>query len=238
MSARFIPDAAAAMLEGTPWGTAPARPLPDRDARYYALDALRTYVSLLVFSRTGPKGGSPITFQVPRERFHIEQPDDVVDQKFPSMAIVAGRGRHEYTYLGGADVHDELRDVYMPGTTVLQQAEYVEAMTLEVWGSKIPERRSLMAGLKIALAPLEEGQGLRLKLPKYYDRVAEFVLLESQYVDEPDAIRNRRRGQLYLSLRVPEVALVDAITLRPMLTLTVLDANDPYCQGTLPYRGA
>jgi hypothetical protein len=232
----MVNDEAAAKLAGTPWGEGlGVRALPDKDPRYYALRALRRYLSLLDFSRTGTTVGMPVAFRVPAASIYTEQPDDVAGLVFPSLSLLAGRGVHASVDFGAGTVYESEIDRYAPGTTVLQQAEYTEQFTLEVWASHEPERRALMAGLKVALRPLQETDALRLKLPAYLDRVAEFTLLGSQYIEEPDIIRGRRRGHMYLELRVPEVQLVDAVTLVPVITLQVVDADDPFCQTTLPY---
>lgn len=219
----FLTAAAARLLRGTPFGfvypAAPLRPLPDVDARYYALEQLRAYLAALVFSRTGAVGEPAKPFQVPAEDLLIEQPDDPKDLRFPSIGVLPARGTHDMIGLGPASIDESTLDVYAPGTALLWYGDYVEPLMLEVFSAHKAERRALLAGLKIALRPLEQSSSLNLKLPAYFDRIAQFTMTESQYIDDPDVIRGRRRGQIPLVLRVPEVVLVDVVTLKPYVHL-------------------
>jgi hypothetical protein len=83
-----------------------------------------------------------------------------------------------------------------------------------------------MAGLKAALRTIDESQSLRLQLKSLFGTVAAFQLLESQYIDDGDVIRGRRRGQLRIEMRVPELELVRFNQLQPFVTVEVEEAND------------
>jgi len=206
-------------LFGTVFSPQPSAPLPDFAARDYALERLRTFLSLVTFSRTGGVNEAPIAYQLPKASIFIEQPDDPQNLHFPAIGILPGRGVHDTLGLGPADLLDETLDVYGPGTALLHQGEYTEPLTFELWGNHPAERRSLLAGLQALFRLSERSQALTLTLPDYYDRVVTFRLDESQNVDDPDIVRGRRRAQVAVEMCLPEVLLVNALTLRPALTI-------------------
>jgi hypothetical protein len=208
------------------------RPLPDYDARSHALRRLAEFLSKLDFATTGNVGEAPRAFQIPFESVHRGQPPDPRDLAFPSIAFIPSRGVHDGIRLGPARLVDETRDRYAPGTALLALGEYVEPFLVEAWGKSNPQRRALLAGVASALRLGQRSTALRLTLPRYYDLVASFSLVESQYVDDPDVIRGRMRGQLLVELRVPEVVLVDAASFRPRVTAVVQEARAPACDTT------
>src|SRR5262249_52029533 len=143
------------------------------------------------------------------------QPDNIADLSTPALGMIPSRGIHNSYSLGPPDLLDDTLDAYAPGAALLLQGEYTESFQVEVWSSHPAERQALLAGLQGALRMSQRSQALTLTLPDYFDRVATFRLDESQNVDDPDVVRGRRRGQLMVELTVPEVLLVDAVTLRP-----------------------
>jgi hypothetical protein len=211
-------------LLGQVYPPAPERPLPDFDARTHAVRRLCDFIAALEFSRTGDApGGQVVTYRVPRERCFEEQPDDPQRLDFPSVAVLPGRGVHDNWRLGPVRLIDETFGRWGRGTALADLGEYVEPVMVEAWGNHPAERRSLLAGLEGVIRLGQRSSALRLLLPAYFDRVATFQLNESQYVDDPDVVRGRRRGQVMLELRVQEVVLVDAKTLRPMVEVQHLD---------------
>jgi hypothetical protein len=224
---RAIDFVAGAVL-GVVWPPGPTRPLPDFDARTHAVRRLCDFVALLDFSRTGSVPGQQIAYRIPREQCFEEQPDDPTLLKFPSVAVLPGRGVHDNWRLGPVDLVDDTRDKYGRGTALADLGEYVEPLMLEAWGNNPAERRSVLAGVEAVVRLGQRSSALRLSLPGYFDQVATFALNESQYVDDPDVVRGRRRGQVLLELRVREVLLVDAVTLRPYVASDVATAwGDP-----------
>lgn len=222
---------------GTIWPPAPARSLPDFDARTRAVRKLCDFLALLEFTRTMEKGAPPTPYRVPRESIFEEQPDDPVKLRFPAIAVLPGRGVHDNWRLGPVDFVEGTRDVYGRGTALVDLGEYVEPIMLEAWGSHPAERRSILAGIEAVIRLGSRSSALRLKLPEYFDRVASFALNESQYVDDPDLVRGRRRGQVMLELRVQEVLLVDAVTLRPYVDVDAYEAGDPFWAQNPPPDG-
>jgi hypothetical protein len=118
---------------------------------------------------------------------------------------------------------EETRDRWCPGTALADLGEYVEPLLIEAWGNHPAERRSILAGIEAVIRLGQRSSALRLSLPDYWDRVATFQLNESQYVDDPDIVRGRRRGQVMVELRVQEVILVDVKTLQPMTDFAVVE---------------
>lgn len=210
----------------------PRPPLPDRDARDYALRRLREFLSVLNYRRTAAPGEEPIAFRIPKSNIHVYQPDDIVNLPLPGFAFVPGRGFHETYGLGPPAILESTRDVYGPGTALVRFSDYVETFTLECWAGKHAERRAMMAGVKTALRQNDGSYAIKLTLPEYFDQVAEFSLDESYYVDGDQVVRNRRRGHLFVGLRVVEVGLANFNELNPVLQgpggvadVEVLDGN-------------
>lgn len=199
------------------------RSLPAYDPRTHALHRFADFLAALEWSKTGNIDGPDIAYQIPREDIYTEQPDDPASLNFPSIAFLSARGLHDQYTLGPSQTIDETYEQFGRGTVLIHQGEYIETFMVEVWGSHIAERRSVLAGIEAVMRLNERSNALQLTLPDYFNRVASFSLIDSQYVDDPDVVRGRRRGQVAVELRVPEVLLVDAITMRPCLCVEVVD---------------
>lgn len=213
---------------GSVWPPRPSQPLPDKDAREYALERFALFISLLVFRRTMAPGQKARGFRIPRQRVHVYQPDDVEDVAFPAVAFIPGRGYHEEFGLGPAMPIEETADVYAPGTVLVRQSDYVETFTVEVLSAKHAIRRSVIAGLKQVLRSSEERLSTDLVLPDYYDQVAQFSMAESEYIEGPETVKNRRIGHLYVELRVPEVFLTNYVPLVPIVDLGGPDQDNVF----------
>jgi hypothetical protein len=199
---------------GPPLGQ-PSLPLPAIDARTHALRVLREWISTLEFRRTGQTGGAPIPFCIPIADILIHQPDHVKDMNFPAIAFLPQRGIYESFGLGPAQIDDITCDQFGLGTALVQIAEYHEQLIIEVWGSKIAERRAIVAGLEVALTSQATSYAITLRMKEYFGRTASFAIAEAQYIDEPDNVRNRRRAHMFVDMTVGVVQLVHANTLRP-----------------------
>jgi hypothetical protein len=221
-----VPNAASELL--TPEGAALASRL-FLDARTAALLRLRLYISLLRLFREGDRGGPPVEFRVPIENVHEEWPDSEKDLKLPAVAFLPGPGQHVALALGTPIVCEESVGVYGPNTALEQTGEYREQLTVEAWAHGKAERRGLVAGLKAAFTAGGASYAIRMRLPDYFDQIATFTLDESQYTDDPDVIRGRRRALLKLTMVVPEVRLVSYPTLRVIVEVRVGDRG--YCDA-------
>jgi hypothetical protein len=208
------------VLQGVPWGEvfpprAPPPPL-SIDGRTAALHILREYVTNLTFYRFMGKGLSPKPFQIPPEHFHIEWPDSTEDMVLPSVAIVHSRA--DYDVIGLVSyVEENTRDVYAPGTVLQWQAEYVETIQLEIWCSKMSERRAILAGLEVSFSPTEQMSGVRFMMPEYFNELVCFTMMRREIMDEPDSAKNRRKAQLELEMRFNIVTLVNYNTFQPVV---------------------
>jgi hypothetical protein len=212
-------------------------PLPPSTARDFALRRFREFFSLLTFSRKGTTENDPISFKIPIDRIFTEQPDNIPDLNFPALGMIPSRGIHNTYGLGPPDFIEDSFDTYGQGTALLLQGEYTERFQVEAWATHPAERQALLAGVQGALRVSQRSQALTLTLPDYFDRVATFRLDESQNVDDPDLVRNRRRGLLEVELTVPEVLLVDTVTLRPAVRVRAVDGGAGPCAfdvGALP----
>jgi len=114
---------------------------------------------------------------------------------------------------------EESWNVYAPGTVLVLLGEYSEQITVEVWGSHRAERRALLTGIARGLRASSDTYPIRIRLPEHYDRTAEFWLEAGQHIDDPDVVRGRRRGHLFVNMRASEVQLVNVVTMRPYVML-------------------
>lgn len=199
------------------------RPLPAYDPRSHALNRFADFLAALEWSRMGNIGKPDISYKIPRDDIYTEQPDDPASLNFPCIAFLSARGLHDQYALGPSQTIEETYEQFGRGTVLIHQGEYIETFMVEVWGSHIADRRSVLAGIEAVIRTNERSNALQLTLPTYFNRVASFSLIDSQYIDDPDVVRGRRRGQIAVELRVPEVLLVDAITMRPCLCVEVVD---------------
>lgn len=181
----------------------PEVPLPDFDARTQALRVLAQWFSSLAYRRTMAPGEPSQPFAITPERVFIEQPDNVEGLQFPSIGILPGRGQYITRGLGGAEPDDETATV--DGLALLVPYDYAELITVEGWGSKIAERRSIVAAIEVAMGSFEGTTDLRLKMPDYFGLVATFSLMERENVDDLEVPRGRRRVHLFLQMTVPVV---------------------------------
>ena len=199
----------------------PPQPLPHIDSRTHALNAFKEFIASLKFNRAGAKGGKAIPFGIPAAQIHIEQPDNVEDLKFPAISFLPSRGKYIEFGLGPGNLIDATLNKFAPGTALLEMAEYEEVITVEIWGSKRGERRAIMAGLESIMLSSDDSWALRFKLTEYFDVVATFSLDERMNIDDSDAVRNRRRGHLYVTMGVCLVQLVNVATLTPYVAVEV-----------------
>lgn len=181
----------------------PQPPLPQEDARTYALRAFGKWIGSLVFRRRMADGAPADPFVITKDRFFIEQPDNVENMQMPCIAVLPGRGQYETRSMGPVEPDDSL--VGPDGTSLLVPWDYVETLTVEVWASKIPERRALVAGIELAIGLYEGSTDLRLVLTDYWGMVASFSLMEREIIDDVETPRGRRRAHFMIQLRVPVV---------------------------------
>lgn len=204
----------------------PARPVSpvglDREPRDHALLALQNFFSKVVCYRTA-ENSRLIPFRIPKSRIFIEQPDDIEGLRFPSISIIPARGARTEYGLGGPKPIEKTLDKFGKGTVLVQLAEYTEDLVVEVWGSKAPERRSVSAALTRAMRMDQTSYAIRLELPTYFGSIAQFSLGGSTRIDDSDVVRNRRREHLYVNMRVEELALVAANSLKPFVDVTIGD---------------
>lgn len=202
---------------GRVWPVRAEKPLPDTDTRTIGLRRLAQFLSLLRFNRRGTIPGQPIEFKVAPENIHIEQPDSEKELKFPAIGILPGRGSTEPMGIGPAKVLEETWNQYQLGTVLVLQGEYIEDITIEVWGTHRAERRALIAGISAALRSSDDSYSTRIRLPEYYDQVVSFSLEGQQHIDDADVVRGRRRGFLFVTMRLPEVQLINVNPLNPFV---------------------
>lgn len=205
------PTVTRSMLEPPPY---PATPLPDYDARSQALRVLCQWFSSLVYRRTMAVGQPPDAFSITPDRVFYEQPDTVEGLQFPSIGILPGRGQYMTRGLGGTEPDDD--EATVDGLALLVPFDYNELLTVEGWGSKISERRSIVAAIEASMGTYEGTTDLRLVMPEYYGLTATFSLMERENLEDPETQRGRRRVHLYLQMTVPVVVAARFATLNPL----------------------
>lgn len=204
----------------------PAFPLPDFDARTHALRALGQWLSSLRYMRTMAPGQPPQEFAITPDRVFVEMPDNVERVDFPSIGILPGRGQYITRGIGGADVVEDTEGIAGPGTAMIVPYDYQELITVEGWGSKISERRSIVAAIETAIATYAGTTDLRLVLTEYFGLVATFSLMERENLDDLEVARGRRRVHLYVQLMVPVVRIGKFPNLiGPFVNVTVSDST-------------
>lgn len=188
-----------------PLGLPPVPDLPDIDARTHALRQLGVWLCSLRYMRTMARGQPAQPFYLTEDRVFIEQPDNVEGLDFPAFGMLPGRGAYLPRGLGGAEPIDSTLGIAGPGTALIVPFDYQETFTLEGWGSKMSERRSLVAAVETAISGYEGTTDLRIVLPAYFNQVATFAIQERENIDDLDIVRGRRKVHLTLQLTVPLV---------------------------------
>lgn len=223
-----VTDSAAKLLQGAPTAPFPKQPVPpiavDKEPRDFALERLALFFSRLIYFRTGANG-QVVPFRIRRRNIHVEQPDNEDSLRFPGIAFIPGQGESVDFGLGAPLLLEQTKDRFAPGTAVIARAEYVETVTVEVWGSHIPERRAIAAGIRRAMGFSEESFSIRMPLPDYFGVVAEYTLNTSLRIDDPDVIRNRRRAHFMVEIRLCEAQLVAVTEIKPTIDVVTLDGN-------------
>jgi hypothetical protein len=211
----------------------PRRPPPNvaEEARTYALEGLADYLREIVFQRI-TEGNATVPYQLPRDRVLVEWPENA-DNRALLPRVEFEPGLAEYLTVGTMpNVYEETWHRFGRDTVLVGTHDYQERVTLGVWASTRFQRRMLCAGIEQMLsAVIEQAPGIRLKLPRYYDQVAIFQLLERMNVDDEDAARRRRRSHIVVELRVPLVRLVNAQQLTTLVTVYTSDEAGPVPQS-------
>jgi hypothetical protein len=207
---------------GDVWPLRGPEPLPPKDARQHALDALKAFLGELEFQHPDTNK----SFTVGAKNVFTHQPPNPDLLPFPSLAVMPARGHHDQFSLGPADEVDGTQDKFARGTCLITFGEYVESFTIESWSGHDAQRTAMIAGITTAVRMGEWSNALFLALPDYYGVVARFTLVDSEHIDDPDVVRGRVRGHVYMLLEVPEVQLVDAETFKPHIAVNVRNSDE------------
>jgi hypothetical protein len=71
--------------------------------------------------------------------------------------------------------------------------------------------------------------GVRFRMPTYYDQLVCFTLNDRKLIDTPDSMKGRRSATIGIEMRFNVVALINATTMKPIVTSNLNVAQD----GTL-----
>ncbi len=219
----------------------PPPPLAPVDARQHALEALRDYLAEIRFRILDPPG-EPRVFGLEPGRILTEYPENQdTAALFPRVVMLPGEAQYLPRGLSPI-VFEHSRHRHGRDTVLVCAHEYREEFRLEVWATTRAQRHALVAGIEQMIsAPLQETPGLRLRLPRYHDAVANFQLERRANVGDEDAVRRRRKSDITLSLRVDVLRLVNARTMQPVVEVRVLEPGGgaafppfPVPEGDLP----
>lgn len=201
------------------------RRFPERDGRERALAALRRYIAAVPVSDPSHEGK---TFHLDERDIHAEFADAEHEPKLPAAGVVSAEASLDFDYLGGPIILEDSYERWAKNSALVLFGWHDESIILEVWCRDVPQRRAVVAALKMALWA-SDGRGcVDLRLDDYYCSVARFTLTNATIPDEPESLRGgRRRALLKMRLRVPEVLLVDAGTMRPIHAVEVMQVSDP-----------
>jgi hypothetical protein len=197
----------------------PPQPFQSVDARTQALRSLKNYLAALQFWKEGANN-TPVPFAIAAQDIHIEYPDAEDHIALPSITF--GAGTTEYAFRGNTGfLLEETGDVYGKATALHVWAEHVETIPVRLWANDIVQLRGMLAGFQTAMNPFEEVSGIRLKLSRYFDRVALFSLEGGGRSPSEEAVRGRRTADLQVLLRLDLVHLVPAVELVPEVLVEV-----------------
>lgn len=223
-------------LQGAPFGEEDGVPNPPflaTDGRTECLRVLKRYFQDLEFVRTGGKDFNnkklpDINFQIPARDILIDWPDNEEALNFPSIVMLPGKG--DYETLGFGLVMDEdTVDKYGQGTVVVAVSEYVEIFTIEIWGAKLAEIRSIRSGLESAMSPTEGMYGIRFKVPNYFGQLVLFTIEDCTTTADEMSAKNQRRAQISVEMNFQVSYLANVHNLQVAIQ-TSFDANE-----TAPY---
>lgn len=200
--------------------------IPADDVRDACMARFREFLSKLRFTRIGPSG-ELAGYNIPIERIFEEQPPDVTRLDMPCISFLPQVESYEALSLGPGNALEETADKYGKGTVVVETANYSEKLTVEVWGSSEAMRRSVRAGIKTALQNSAVSGAMRLTLPKFFDQVASFALVEAENAnDAPEIIKNRRRAMVFVQVNAVDCHLVRYVPFQPTLVSHIRAANE------------
>lgn len=115
------------------------------------------------------------------------------------------------------------KDRTSDGQYLMQTADLVADLTVEMWCTDPKERSELTHGMEIALNPVDWMYGFILELPHYYNQRAVYSLLSMQFVDgEEDAMRRYRLAQFVVNAQLPVIQLRRYPDMKPRVRLDAI----------------
>lgn len=167
---------------------------------------LAEYLKMLAFD--AEEGGRKVQFA---QVFNDRAVWEVGKPKFPS-ALCKTEGEFNYdaqSFTPQVENEAVWEEEGMQGGYLLQTAECVGSLIIEVWATDPDERELLVTMLEDALFPVEWMAGFRLDLPHYFGARAEYLLTDTTYVDSPEeAMQRYCKAMLTLEARCPVLQLI------------------------------
>jgi len=111
------------------------------------------------------------------------------------------------------------------GRYVLEIADFLLDMSVELWSTDPAERVGLVKMLEDAFNPVDWMYGFCLDLPHYYGARAVYEMKSLTYMEsEDEAARRYRRAAFTLGGRVPLIRVVDFPQAKPRARLDVIES--------------
>jgi len=167
----------------------------ETDSRTALTRGLAEYISGVTVDAAG---GRRIMFQ--RVFDNWAQPEE--SAKYPAAIVYStAAGLYDASrFAPGVSGQHKLED----GSFIVQYADFVLDMTLEIWCNDPIERAELVGACEDALNPSLSMYGFVLELPHYFNERAVFELKSLQYLDnEEDVMRRYRRASFVVTGQVP-----------------------------------
>lgn len=144
--------------------------------------------------------------------------------KYPSALVYGASGEYDASsFTPGINKNMKVQD----GRFIVQLAEYVAPLTVEIWSTDPKERVNLVMLCEDAFNPTDFMFGFRLVLPHYFNSRATFEMKSLSYVDtEEEAKRRYRRAVFTLEGRVPLIKLATFPLARPEARVDVESPQD------------
>lgn len=154
-----------------------------------------------------------------------------VPARFPSAAIYSTSSCDYDASRFTPGVNPAHRLTMPDGRYLMQMAEFVAELSVDVWCTDPIERASIAIMLEDAFNPVDWMYGFRLLLPHYFNVRASFEMKAQTYIDtEEEAKRRHRRVVFTLEGRCPLIRLASFPMAIPQHHLDVVEsinASDP-----------
>lgn len=153
--------------------------------------------------------------------------------KYPSVAIfTTGPGKYDASGFT-PNVSPQCRLPPPDGRYLVTPAEYIQDLSVEIWGNDPNERAGLVFMCERAFNPVTWRYGFVMELPYYFSQRATYALTELLYEDDEDnAIRRYRKATFTLAASAPLVYLMKFPDAKPRFELAAIGTGSDVLVST------